>query len=54
MTTSEQTDYFIDRERHERALADTVTDPIVAAIHRDMADRYARLISVPGAAAEDA
>ena len=36
-------DYYAARADRERAMAANATDPRAAAIHREMADRYARL-----------
>lgn len=36
-------EYYASRERRERVLADQAQDPKIAAIHREMADRYAGL-----------
>ncbi len=37
--------YFILREAQERAAADQATCPQVAAAHREMAERYAALLT---------
>ena len=36
-------EYYLGRERQERRLADDATDATIAAIHRDMAERYREL-----------
>lgn len=36
-------DYYRDRESRERQLAEAARDPYIAAIHRDLATRYAVL-----------
>ena len=36
--------YFRNRAESERALAETAADPVVASIHRELADRYDRLL----------
>jgi hypothetical protein len=41
--------YFVDRERHERAMSDLAADPKVAAVHNEMAERYEALALVFGA-----
>jgi hypothetical protein len=41
--------YFVDRERHERAMSDRATHPKVAAVHGEMAERYEALALVFGA-----
>lgn len=38
------TDYYAKREQQERELAASATDPSIAAIHLDMAERYAKLV----------
>lgn len=49
MTVSNDASFYVERERQERELAERACDPAIAAIHAEMADRYARLTSVvPG------
>ena len=38
-------DYYARRQDEERVLAARSADPAVAAVHRDMADRYAALVA---------
>ena len=35
--------YYLGRERRERHLASAAVNPAIAAIHHELADRYARL-----------
>lgn len=35
--------YYLGRERRERHLASVAINPEIAAIHRDLAERYAKL-----------
>ena len=44
MTDSDSTGYYQRREAHERQFADTAANPAAAAIHRELADRYAALV----------
>jgi len=37
--------YFRNRAESERALAESAADPVVASIHRELADRYDRLLT---------
>ena len=49
MTDLNDVNFYRSRERHERALAERAGDPAIAAIHTQMADRYAELASaLPG------
>ena len=41
--------YFLDRERHERAMCGRATHPRVAAVHGELAERYEALALVFGA-----
>lgn len=43
MTELNSKEYYLSREQQERKLADEATDPAIAAIHRDMAERYGEL-----------
>ncbi|MBI0477407.1 hypothetical protein DC429_18880 [Arthrobacter sp. TPD3018] len=38
------TDYYVKREQQERELAASAADPAIAAIHLNMAERYAKLV----------
>jgi hypothetical protein len=40
MFESNDQNYYLDRERNERALADSADDPSVKAIHEELAARY--------------
>ena len=53
MTAESYGRYFLDRERHERAMSDRATDPKVAAVHDEMAERYEALALVFGAKRPD-
>lgn len=41
MSDNSDLEFYINREKQERKLADTSTDTAIAAIHRELADRYA-------------
>ena len=43
MSERNSTDYYERRERKERTLAAAAADPQIAAIHLEMAERYAML-----------
>ena len=43
MTEQSDQDYYAARARVERALSDTATDPAIAIIHTQLADRYEAL-----------
>jgi hypothetical protein len=43
MIGNEHDDYYVARERQERKLARDAADASIAAIHSDLANRYARL-----------
>lgn len=44
MDERNDTSFYIRREREERLMAERARDIAIAAIHRDMADRYAALV----------
>ena len=48
--SSVETNYFAARAAAERALAESSTNPVVAAIHEDMAILYEKLIAIDEAA----
>lgn len=39
--------YYRGREQRERELAGAAKNPAIAAIHEEMADRYAELVNAP-------
>lgn len=43
MVGNEHDDYYIARERQERKLARDAADASIAAIHTDLANRYAKM-----------
>ncbi|MBB3589547.1 conserved hypothetical protein [Sphingomonas aurantiaca] len=45
MSDDNDPEFYINREKQERKLADTSTDRAVAAIHRELADRYAEKVA---------
>ena len=45
MSELNSTGYYKVREQKERSLAEAATDPAIAAIHTDMANRYAALVA---------
>ena len=47
MTQADSMSHYQSRERREREMADQAFDPRIAAIHLDMANRYAKLITGP-------
>ena len=48
MPTQAETQFYIHRERQERALADRTHCPDGRRVHLDMARRYAQLIAAAG------
>ncbi|MFC4594324.1 hypothetical protein [Sphingobium tyrosinilyticum] len=44
MRDFDSVEYYLSREEKERALAAAALDPKIAAIHLDMAERYAAII----------
>lgn len=44
MNSLNSADYHAAREQRERDLANVSSNPAVAAVHRDMAERYAQLV----------
>jgi hypothetical protein len=53
MTDEAYGHYFLDRERHERAMSACATHPRAAAVHSEMAERYEALALVFGAKRPD-
>ena len=47
MTEQSDQDYYTARAAVERALSDTATDPAIAIIHTQLADRYEALAAGP-------
>lgn len=45
MFNDNSADYYRTREVRERGLAAAAHDPAIAAIHRDMAERYKQLVT---------
>ena len=43
MLDQDDTEYFAARAKVERGMSDTASEPIVALIHSQLADRYERL-----------
>lgn len=46
MYTPTDKDYFRERAADELARADAATDSVVAKIHRELAERYQRLVEL--------
>lgn len=53
MNSLNTAEYYLARERRERELADRASNPAVAAIHHDMAERYAQIVETVSVSRRD-
>ncbi len=44
MSTPDEVEYYLRRERQERSLAKSTRDPAASAIHLSLAESYSRLV----------